>query len=67
MTRPLLRIGEKGTGHFKPISWEEGIQHIVNRWRGIISDNGAEAILPYSYAGTMGVVQRNCGEAFLID
>lgn len=64
LTRPLLRIGEKGAGHFKPISWEEGIQHIVNRWRGIISDNGPEAILPYSYAGTMGVVQRNCGEAF---
>jgi len=64
LTHPLLRIGEKGAGHFKPITWEEGIHRIVNRWKGIISDYGPEAILPYSYAGTMGIVQRNCGEAF---
>ncbi|KGK87125.1 formate dehydrogenase [Desulfosporosinus sp. HMP52] len=64
LTQPLLRIGEKGAGNFKPISWDEGIQYIVDRWKEIISNYGAEAILPYSYAGTMGVVQRNCGEAF---
>ncbi len=64
LTQPLLRIGEKGTGQFKPISWEEAIERIVDRWQGIISNNGAEAILPYSYAGTMGTVQRNCGEGF---
>ncbi|AFQ42831.1 molybdopterin-dependent oxidoreductase [Desulfosporosinus meridiei] len=64
LKQPLLRIGEKGAGNFKPISWAEGIQYIVDRWKGIISNYGAEAILPYSYAGTMGVVQRNCGEAF---
>ncbi|TGE38450.1 molybdopterin oxidoreductase family protein [Desulfosporosinus fructosivorans] len=64
LTQPLLRIGEKGTGQFKPISWEEAIERIVDRWQGVISNHGAEAILPYSYAGTMGTVQRNCGEGF---
>jgi len=64
LTQPLLRIGEKGTGQFKPITWGEAIRCIADRWKGIISDYEAEAILPYSYAGTMGVLQRNCGEGF---
>lgn len=64
ITHPLLRIGEKGAGLFEPISWEEGIQRIVSQWQKIIANCGAEAVLPYSYAGTMGILQRNCGEAF---
>ncbi|HZK84752.1 MAG TPA: molybdopterin-dependent oxidoreductase [Desulfosporosinus sp.] len=62
--QPLLRIGEKGTDQFKSVSWDEAIRHIADRWKGIITSHGAEAILPYSYAGTMGIVQRNCGEGF---
>jgi hypothetical protein len=34
------------------------------RWRRVIEEHGAEANLPYSYAGTMGLVQRNAGHAF---
>ncbi|MBC2722747.1 molybdopterin-dependent oxidoreductase [Desulfosporosinus sp.] len=64
LTQPLLRIGEKGEGKYKKITWDEGIQRIVNAWKEIISEYGAEAILPYSYAGTMGLVQRNSGEGF---
>ena len=64
LTHPLLRIGDKGGGQFKPITWEEAIRRIADRWKGIVSDYQAEAILPYSYAGTMGLVQRNCGEGF---
>jgi len=64
LTQPLLRIGEKGTGMYKPISWGAAIQVITDRWKGIQAQYGAEAILPYSYAGTMGAVQRNCGEGF---
>jgi len=64
ITHPLLRIGEKGAGQFKPISWDEAIGRITDQWQGVISNYGAEAILPYSYAGTMGTVQRNCGEGF---
>lgn len=64
LTQPLLRIGEKGTDQYRPISWDEASRHIADRWQGIITSHGAEAILPYSYAGTMGTVQRNCGEGF---
>ena len=61
---PLLRTEEKGAGQFKPITWDEGIERIADQWKRIVSDYGAEAILPYSYAGTLGLVQRNCGEGF---
>lgn len=61
---PLLRTGTKGSGKFAPISWEEAIEHIKTKWDKIIAEYGAEAILPYSYAGTMGLVQRNAGHPF---
>ena len=61
---PLLRLGPKGSGKFAPISWQQAIATIALRWRGIIEEFGAQAILPYSYAGTMGVVQRNAGHPF---
>lgn len=64
LTTPLRRVGKKGAGEFEPISWESAIEIICSRWRTIISDHGAEALLPYSYAGTMGLVQRNAGHAF---
>lgn len=61
---PLLRTGPKGSGNFAPISWTEAIEHIKTNWNEIITKYGAEAILPYSYAGTMGLVQRNSGHPF---
>lgn len=64
LTVPLMRTGKKGSGQFVSISWDEAIKLIIQRWQKIIKKYGAEAILPYSYAGTMGLVQRNCGEAF---
>lgn len=64
LTHPLIRTGEKGSGQFQAITWEEAVAHITNRWKDQICQYGAETILPYSYAGTMGIVQRNCGESF---
>jgi anaerobic selenocysteine-containing dehydrogenase len=64
LATPLRRSGPKGAGEFTAINWEEAVQLITTRWKDIISRHGAEAILPYSYAGTMGTVQRNCGHAF---
>src|SRR3990172_4218055 len=57
LTRPLMRTGAKGSGHFHPLSWEEAIKQTGDRWRTIIDRYGSEAILPYSYAGTMGLIQ----------
>lgn len=62
--KPLKRVGKKGSGEFKEIPWAEAVNEICSRWKQIINEFGSEAILPYSYAGTMGLVQRNCGEAF---
>lgn len=64
LTQPLLRTGAKGSGEFRPIAWAEALDRIAERWRGIIEADGAEAILPYSYAGTMGLIQRNAGDPF---
>jgi anaerobic selenocysteine-containing dehydrogenase len=64
LTTPLLRDGPKGQGAFRPASWEEAVALVARRWREVIAAHGAEAILPYSYAGTMGLVQRNAGHAF---
>ena len=61
---PLRRTGPKGSDVFAPVSWEEAVEEIAARWRELIRQYGAESILPYSYAGTMGAVQRNCGEGF---
>ncbi len=64
LTTPLLRTGKKGEGRFTPISWEEAIQRVCETWQNISMKYGTEAILPYSYGGTMGMVQRNAGHAF---
>ena len=55
---PLKRIGEKGEGKFKTITWKEAIGGIGDRFRQIIREHGPEAILPYSYGGNMGTVHR---------
>ena len=57
LTTPLRRVGPKGAGEWAEISWDEAIGEIGDRWRRIIADYGAEAILPYSYSGTLGLVQ----------
>lgn len=61
---PLKRVGSKGAGRFERITWDQALDEIVHQYRQIISDSGAEAILPYSYAGTMGVVQFHAGHPF---
>lgn len=53
---PMRRVGPKGSGAFKRISWNEAIAEISGHWRDIIAQHGAQCILPYSYAGTLGLV-----------
>ena len=55
---PLRRIGRKGEGRFERISWDEALATIAERFAAIAaSPDGPQAILPYSYAGTMGLLQ----------
>ncbi len=53
---PLKRVGRKGEGRFEPITWDEALDTIATRL-GAIAARKPEAVLPYSYAGTMGLVQ----------
>ena len=54
--QPLRRVGPKGSGRFEPVSWEQALDDIAARLHAI-AQRDPEAILPYSYAGTMGMVQ----------
>jgi anaerobic selenocysteine-containing dehydrogenase len=57
---PMKRIGEKGKGLFARISWDEALDTIAAKFTEIRqSSDGPQAILPYSYAGTMGLVQSS--------
>lgn len=53
---PLKRVGPKGSGQFVPVSWDEALSDIAARLSEIAS-RAPEAIVPYSYAGTMGLLQ----------
>ncbi|HXF27675.1 MAG TPA: molybdopterin-dependent oxidoreductase [Bryobacteraceae bacterium] len=53
---PQKRVGVKGEGKFVRISWDEALDTIAIRLRGVADEWGPEAILPYSYAGTMGLL-----------
>jgi anaerobic selenocysteine-containing dehydrogenase len=58
LLRPMRRIGPKGRGQFATISWDEALDEIAKRLGAVArSEDGPAAILPYSYAGTMGLVQ----------
>jgi anaerobic selenocysteine-containing dehydrogenase len=53
---PLRRIGAKGEGKFERISWDEALDTIAARLKPL-AETRPEAILPYSYCGTMGLLQ----------
>ncbi|HYO91179.1 MAG TPA: molybdopterin-dependent oxidoreductase, partial [Pyrinomonadaceae bacterium] len=54
----LRRTGKKGEGKFEAISWDEALDEIAARFKSLAeSSEGAQTILPYSYCGTMGLVQ----------
>ena len=54
--QPMKRVGPKGSGQFAPVGWDEALADIAAKLHAIAQRN-PEAILPYSYAGTMGYVQ----------
>jgi anaerobic selenocysteine-containing dehydrogenase len=53
---PMRRVGQKGSGQFQRISWEEAVETIASRWSSIIARVGPRAILPYYGSGTLGMV-----------
>ncbi|MCD6078683.1 MAG: putative molybdopterin oxidoreductase [Ramlibacter sp.] len=56
LLHPLRRVGPKGSGRFEPVSWDSALSDIAARLSAI-AERDPQAILPYSYCGTMGLVQ----------
>jgi anaerobic selenocysteine-containing dehydrogenase len=61
---PLKRVGTKGEGRFMRVGWDEALDEIADRLKIILNEHGGEAVLPYSYAGTMGLIERDHPLAF---
>ena len=53
---PLKRVGRKGEGRFERVSWDEALDTIASRFRAVVAGHGPQAIVPYSYAGNMGLL-----------
>lgn len=56
LLHPLRRTGAKGQGRFERVTWDEALDEIAARLLSISRQYGPEAVLPYSYAGTMGML-----------
>lgn len=62
LLHPMKRIGPKGTGEFVAISWEEAARTICAKFREIIVSHGGEAILPFSYGGSNGLLGQDTSD-----
>ena len=56
---PLINTGEKGGNSFRKIDWDDALDEVAEKFISISQKHGTEAIWPYFYAGTMGLVQRD--------
>ena len=61
---PLKRTGAKGSGEFEKIGWDEAIEEISGKFQDTVNKSGPLAVLPYNFAGTIGMLQRYAGEQF---
>ncbi len=57
LLHPLRRVGAKGEGRFEKVGWDEALGEVAGRLKAVIAERGATAVLPYSYAGTEGLIQ----------
>jgi len=59
LMRPLVRTGAKGSGTFAPISWDDALDLVAEKFNEAEARHGSEAVWPYYYAGTMGLLMRD--------
>src|SRR5690606_14525041 len=59
LLHPLRRVGDKGSGRFERIGWDDALDILAEAFLAAERRHGAEAVWPYHYAGTMGLVQRD--------
>jgi anaerobic selenocysteine-containing dehydrogenase len=55
---PLKRTGPKGSGQFKPITWDEALDEIAAKWKTIVEQSGPLALLGYAYSAHQGLMNR---------
>src|SRR5262245_53582041 len=56
---PVRRAARKGEGKFTRISWDEALDTIATKLQAVSDAYGSESILPYSYAGSMGLLNAS--------
>jgi anaerobic selenocysteine-containing dehydrogenase len=59
LLQPRLRSGPKGSGRFEPTTWDEALAVVAERLHTIVREWGGEAVLPWSSAGTQGLIQMS--------
>jgi anaerobic selenocysteine-containing dehydrogenase len=59
LKQPMIRTGAKGAGAFEPVSWDDALDLVAEKFLAAERRDGAQAVWPYYYAGTMGLVQRD--------
>lgn len=65
LLRPAVRKGPKGSGAFRPVTWDDAMELIVSKMRDVTEQFGAEAILPLSYGGSNGLLTQDTTDAIL--
>jgi anaerobic selenocysteine-containing dehydrogenase len=63
--RPGMRVGARGEGRFRDVSWDEALDAVATRMREVRERDGSEAILPVSYGGSNGLVTQDTADAEL--
>ena len=64
LLHPMRRVGEKGSGEFEKITWNDALKEIALKVKETSEGHGPESILQFDYAGTMGLVQRHFPSRF---
>ena len=64
LMHPLRRVGGKGQGKFERVTWDTALDEIADRLQSILDSHGGQSVLPYHYAGTMGVIQGDSPSLF---
>ena len=64
LKQPMRRVGAKGEGKFEPVSWDDALDIVAEAFQKAEQTHGPEAIWPYHFAGTMGLVQRDIIHGF---
>ncbi|MCQ2509098.1 MAG: molybdopterin-dependent oxidoreductase [Lachnospiraceae bacterium] len=63
ITTPLKRVGKKGEGKFEPVSWEQALTEITDKWKEILAADGPDAFIGLSSSGTQGWMQKSIVDA----